>query len=245
MFITRHHLTLLGLGGLTILGATACNLSVDLASDVDGSGTAQTSTYDFDDFTEVDISSAFEATITVVDGPPTIEVTLDDNLFEYLEVGIDDGELEIKMSRGNIDYDVVPTAIITLPALTEVDVSGASQVTIEGAEGDELTLDVSGASEVTVEAEVASLDLDSSGASSIAYEGTADAVEADISGASSVSFADASVRAADVDLNGASHTVFGSVDRVTGEANGASSVEVPESANVSVETSGASSVSRN
>ncbi|MGH1488332.1 MAG: GIN domain-containing protein [Acidimicrobiales bacterium] len=242
MFITRQHLTLLGIGGLAIFGASACNLSVDLGTD--GSGTAQTTTYDFDNFTEVDIADAFEATIIVTDGPPTVEITLDDNLFDQLEVSVDNDELKIEMDGINIDFNVDPTIKITMPQLTELDISGAVDATVDNAGGD-LKVDISGASNLKIDGRLDSLALDGSGASSIEYEGVADEVNLDISGASTISFDNADVGTANVDLSGSSDATFDKLDQLSGEISGASSVDVPEETDVSVATSGAASVDRN
>ena len=76
MIGTQNLLAVLGIGGLALFGATACNVSFSF--DEDGSGVPQTVTYEFDSFDEVDVDGVFDAEITVVDGPPTVEITVDD-----------------------------------------------------------------------------------------------------------------------------------------------------------------------
>lgn len=242
MPIKRHHLALLGVSGLAIFGATACNLSIDLGPD--GSGTAETNTYEFDDFTEVDISNAFVADISVVEGPPSIEVTLDDNLFEHLEIDVDGDELKIEMGPNSVTHRVEPRVVITMPELTELDVSGASSATVSGVEGNGLKINLSGASNVEIDSDVERLEVGASGASNVVYSGSAGSVKADASGASLIDFSDATVNDATVDASGASNIEFSDLDQLVGDASGASTIVIPESTSASLETSGLGGIER-
>jgi hypothetical protein len=232
------------LAGAAVVAGTGCSVNVDLGLRADGSGVSETTSFDLAEFDEIHIGSAFNAEITVVDGPQSVEVTLDDNLFVYLIAEVEGDRLTVKMDRGNIDYEVDPTVVITVSELTELHVSGASDVDASGVAGDRLGLEVSGASEVAVEADVAELTIDSSGASNVDIEGAADTVDIEASGASSVNLAGIEMTTAAVDVSGASNVGLDGAERVTGEASGASTIVVGDDAAVSVSTSGASSVER-
>ncbi len=193
----------------------------------------------------MDISSAFNAEITVVEGPYSVEVTVDDNLVEDLEVEVDGDELNVGMDRGSVTFGVDPTVVISMPDLEELDLSGASSATVEGADGTSLRLNLSGASRAEVDGAVGELGIDGSGGASLTFTGSADRVTLDLSGGSSADLDDATIDSAQVDLSGASTASFESIDEVAGDLSGAARVNVPDGTTVSVSTSGASTVNRN
>ena len=157
------------LAGLAI-AAAACTIDVDLGGE-EGSGVAETVSYDFDDFDRVSISAAFRADITVVDGPASVEVTVDDNLVDDLEVELDGDRLEIGWDRGSRRPDVTPTATISLPSLVELDLSGASSAGVTGVDADDLELEASGASTIEVDGSAERVSVDGSGASTVVVRG--------------------------------------------------------------------------
>lgn len=222
-----------------ILGA--CGLIEITAKD--GSGSAETVVYDFDSFDQVDIGNGFEADITIVDGPPSVEITMDDNLVEDLEVKVDGDELIIGMKNGMYDFKVVPEAVISMPSITKLDASGATDTTLVGLAETDFEVEVSGASRVTIEGTADRLVVDTSGASFLEIEGSANEVRIDASGASKIDLSDLAADTASIDLSGSSSVELDQIARVTGEASGASSVEVEsQDAVVTVNTSGSASV---
>lgn len=231
--------------GILAAGSLAACGQINIDFDVDGSGTSETVSYDFDSFDEVDIGSAFETEITIESGAPSVEITMDDNLFEHLDVTVDNGRLKIEMDDGMYDTKVDPKVIISMPAITELDVSGATETTLTGLDEAAFNLDISGAANAKVDGTAALLTIDASGASSLEFDGSSDEIQLDASGASSVDLDDVPAKSVEVDLSGASSTELGDVSEVSGEVSGAASLEVPDEANVSVSTSGAGSVDRN
>ena len=241
MIGSQNALALIGIGGLALFGATACNVSFSF--DEEGSGVGETVTYDFESFDEVDVGDVFEADITIVDGPPTVEITVDDNLVERLDVSVDNGELKIEMD-GGADFGVDPTVVITMPELTELDVAGAASVVVDGAKTTKLAIDLSGASDVDIEVDVATLVIDGSGASSIIVGGTATDLEMDLSGASSADLSNVEIDTASLDLSGSTDATFGETAEVSGDLSGAATIEVLDETLVSIESSGGASVER-
>lgn len=230
--------------GLLAAGSLAACGQIDIDFDVDGSGTSETISYDFDSFDEVDIGSAFEAEITIEPGTPSVEITMDDNLFEHLDVSVNNGRLKIEMDDGMYDTKVDPRVVISMPAITELDVSGATDTKLTGLDEETFTMDISGAANAKVDGSAARLTIDASGASSLEFDGSSDEIRLDASGASSVDLGDVPAETVEVDLSGASSTELGDVSEVSGEVSGAASLDVPDGANVSVSTSGAGSIDR-
>lgn len=192
---------------------------------VDGSGIPETTTIETADFDRIDVSGVFEVTLTIEEGPPSVVVTVDDNFVDDLDVRVRDDRLHIGFDSGSYDFDVQPTAVVTVASLNDIDVSGASSLTASDLTGEELKIDVSGAS-------------------SFVGTGTVATVTIDASGASDVDLVGLSVSTAEIDASGASNIELGSADRVSGDLSGASSLKAPADASGTVETSGASSVDR-
>ncbi len=247
------------LAAATLVAATACTPRF---GGLEGSGTPETTAYAFDDFDEIAIRSAFRAEITLAPGAPTVEITVDDNFTEHLEVELDGDRLEVGFEHGNYDPDVTPTAIITVPDLTYLDgsgasevsvaspidadrlaihASGASEVTMAAIEADGLTVDASGASSVSAaDTTVGELVVDASGASEITIGGEADLVDLDAHGASAVDLTTLDAQDGTVDLSGASEAELGPIDRIEGSLSGASELVASDRTNLAVTTSGAS-----
>jgi hypothetical protein len=232
----------MGIGGLALVGVTACGIILD--PKIEGSGNPETVSYDFQSFDRVDVSGAFDADITIADGPPSVEVTVDDNLVERLDVKVDDDELKVGMGNSNVSHDVNPTVVITLPSLRGLDLSGASSAAVQNLDEPELRLELSGAADAELQGDVDDLDIDASGASDLRQNGIIGVVTLEISGAGSADFSDATVGSASVDLSGASSAEFGDLAEISGELSGGSSLSVPNGADVSVDTSGGSTVDR-
>ncbi len=235
-----RRLALLSLGGVAF-AISACDVTIGPGED--GSGVAETVVYEFDDFDQISVGGAFEADITVGDGPTSIEVTVDDNLVDDLDVEVDDGRLEIGWKQ-NINPDVQPTVAISVPNLTAVDISGATEATIVGVDAEVFSLDGSGASDIEAGGDFGQLELDLSGASNLELDGTVDEMTADFSGASSADLTEVEAGGVALDLSGASSVQFESVGPVSGEISGASELTVPDGVPLEVETSGASSIKR-
>lgn len=213
---------------------------------VEGSGVAETRSYDLTGFDRIEIGSAFEADVTVASGERfVVEVTTDGNLFDEIEVEVDGSTLRLGAVSGvRFDTSLGVEAIVVLPSLIAVEASGASKMVVEANDDEVREVEASGASRVSIaDVDTDELSVEVSGASSTDFAGgVATTVDLSVSGASEADLSDLSVDTATVDVSGASDAGFGSVSVVSGDASGASTVRAPSSADVSVETSGASTL---
>ena len=134
-----------------------------------GSGPIVEKEYSFQEFDQVEVSSAieFETTQSV---DYSIKVTGYENLIERLEVGLSGQTLIIGLKPGSYFNNNVK-AVITVPALSKLVVSGASRGTAKGfRSADDFDLEVSGASRAEVDIEAGKTTVDVSGASRVAGE---------------------------------------------------------------------------
>lgn len=182
-------------------------------------------------FDKVSIGGAMIATINA---GQSFEVTVEAKADVLPKVisKVEDGRLIIKMEknwwksmkkkykRSNVRVTV------SLPALKDVDISGASKATVAGINNDKLSIDISGASDVKI-------------------EGTARDVEIDLSGASNLRAGGLYTQIANMDLSGASRAEINVASSLDVDASGASSVKYIGEPSVRKDTSGASSVYKN
>ncbi len=228
---------------LTALLLTGCRTVVE------GSGNIETREFDFTDFTKVEIGSAFEFEVVRSDSF-SISITADDNMFEHIRVTERGGTLIIDVTS-RISWirifgfgSSTREAVIRMPHLESLDVSGASQGNVSGFESNQdLDIDVSGASKVTFpDLAAGDIDMDVSGASSVVLEGSVGNLEVDASGASHIELEILSAGDASLSLSGAS-SINGDLeaDSIDFDLSGASSARLIGSAgDAIVEGSGAS-----
>ncbi len=244
-FRSRLLLTVIAAVGLT----AACSINIDIGDDsIEGSGDVETRSYELRDFEQLDVSSAFVVDVTVVPGGDyQVDVSADDNLFDELVIEVDGDKLEIGVASGSaVRTDNPLSATVTMPTLSAIEASGASNVTVNAGSTTIQDLAASGASTVRVaELNGNDITIDSSGASRVDLSGVgAEKVNVDASGASRVDLTDFPIEEGDVRASGASVVEFGPANEVEGDASGASSVRVEQSTIVDVDTSGGSTVDR-
>jgi hypothetical protein len=210
-----------------------------------GSGNLETEAYAFTDFTEVEISSAFEFEIKQ-SSSYSINVTADDNVLDYVRVSQEGQTLKIWLGRVIWLGPVTLRASVTLPQLSGLTVSGASRGTVSDfSSTEDLDITVSGASRVTGDITAGNVEFDISGASTIQLEGSANNMVADVSGASSFNLDDFIVNNADVDFSGASSGTVNLNGRLDADLSGASRLwYIGEPTMGTIDTSGASTISK-
>ena len=210
-----------------------------------GSGNLETEAYAFTNFTEVEISSAFEFEIKQ-SSSYSINVTADDNVIDYVQVSQDGQTLKIGLGRVIWLGPVTLKALVTMPQLSGLDVSGASRGTVSDfSSTEDLDITVSGASRVTGDITAGNVEFDISGASTIQLEGSADDMVADVSGVSSFNLDDFIVNNADVDFSGASSGTVNLNGRLDADLSGASRLwYIGEPIMGTIDISGASTISK-
>ena len=189
-----------------------------------GSGNLETKNYAFTNFTQVEISSAFEFEIKQ-SSSYGINVTADDNVMDYVQVTQDGQTLRIRLAPVLSLRLVILKASVTLPQLRGLTISGASHGTVSdfsSAEG--LNITVSGASMVTADITAGDIGFDVSGASIVQLAGSADNMTAIVSGASVFDLGDFAVNNVNVKISGTSTGTINLDGRLDANVSGASTL---------------------
>ena len=232
---------------------------------VNGSGNLATWDMDYRDFTEIDVGYAFDVEINKADAY-LVRVTIDEELYEYLDISQSGETLRIRL-KPNYGYtNVTQRAVITLPDLRGLDLSGASQADVSGfsashsmdfdlsgasrmdmsdMKAGDTSLELSGASKASGSIEMADGIFDLSGASTLELEGSAKDIEIDASGASHARLDNFTVIDAEVNLSGASDVNINASGQLDGDLSGASKLNYKGNPRLgSINASGGSKISQ-
>lgn len=160
-FPAKLFLFSLGLG-LVLLGQSGCAL---ISQQIPGSGVEKTEFRPVTSFDQVAISGFGTARIQL-GSEPSLKVTCDDNLLEFVKTEVVDGELRIELldsirPTNGLQFEIVTTA------LRAADFSGAVTADIQSLRGSSFHLGISGSGKLAVDGEVDELEIDISGAASV------------------------------------------------------------------------------
>lgn len=211
-------------GNLFSWGKTSAkffNFSINFGG-VRGSGNVQTESRDLRDFNAIEAGGIFEVEV-IAQKDYDVQIEADDNLLPLIKTEVRNGTLEISTEK-RISPKTPIRIRIGAPDIDNVDVSGASKLSLVNLKNDSLKVEASGASKITLNGETRNLDVELSGASKLDAESLrAENVTVDGSGASSASvFVSGDLK---VDLSGASKVNYaGNPKNLEKSTSGASSV---------------------
>jgi hypothetical protein len=211
---------------------------------VTGSGKAVDVTRSVPDFTAIQIGDDIQADVTV---GPALSVALhtDDNVAPLVETSVASGVLVVQLpSSTNVSSDIGIHVTITVPTLTSVAASGASQARISGNAAGPRALSASGSSDVTATGiAVPALTVSASGSSTVAASGAAADLDLNASGASKLALDSVVADRAQLDVSGASTASVRVAITLRGQVSGSSHVHEHGSASTAgLELSGSSTV---
>ncbi len=233
-------LLLLALVTGIVISMTGC--SGTFGSPVSGNGHIQTKAYNNIGFDKIEIDNAFQADISYAN-VFAINITMDSNLFEYLDIRQLGDTLHIGLQKNHSYFNTTQKATITLPDLRGISVSGASKtninqfnssndlnIDVSGAgrldctniKTGDAVIDVSGAGQTTGTLSMADGNIDISGASILQIQGTATNITANIYGASSGKLDNFTVIKANVTVSGASNATVNVSDNIDASVSGVS-----------------------
>lgn len=209
-------------------------------------GDVETENYNFSDFNDVMISSAFKVEITQASSY-SISVTVDADKMELIRVTKEGNQLII-----GINPHLVPVnfhtleAKITMPDITGLTLSGATSCDLQGfSSSHEFSLDLSGASRLVGDLDAGDAHFILSGASMVQLQGSANDMLANVSGASNMNLSSFELNNANISLSGASKGTVKLDGTLDASLSGASKLTYKGSPTLgNVNTSGSSTINK-
>ncbi len=187
-------------------------------------GRTTTRSFDLAGFNKLEVSHAFTVDITQADAY-RVEITIDNNLLDRLDVRVSGDTLYIGLQPVTIRGSATMQAVVAMPALQSLKLSGATRGTLHGFTSRQaLDVTVSSASRLTGDIVCEDARLDVSGASRIELAGAGKNVRAIVSGASTLSLDAFPAVDVDVEASGASRATVNVSGRLTATASGASTI---------------------
>ena len=176
-------------------------------------------------FSKIDAGSAFKITVRQGTTHSVVARAEEPSLMDDLRITTQNDELSIsfddvfKRHRGTIWIE------ITMPTLTELDLSGATTTKVLNFKTIEnLQIGLSGASKLAIDAEGKAINADISGASQLNLKGKLNELTIDASGASRINAIDAKVANVRVEASGASNIELGATNILSKKTSGASQI---------------------
>ena len=178
-----------------------------------------------DDFVGVEIADAIEATITYSNGSQKVVVEANSNVHPYILTKVDGGRLKVCIKKGvSFKKEATIKVHITLPQITVLKASGASNVTLMNQiEANHIDIEASGASRIYGSLSAASSYIKLSGASEVNFQGVSNLTTINLSGASQFDSFNFHINDLNADLSGASNAYVTVNDNLNLVASGASS----------------------
>ncbi len=188
-----------------------------------GSGVLETKSFALADFDSIEINRGVQLDVTRGDGFG-VSVTADDNVWDVLDVSLQDRTLHIELPSDRFFSNVTVHAAVSMPALASLHASGGSHAQLSGFDVPAPTLNLHASGESAIEGDVTAdvLSLDLSGASRATLTSEVTSATVDLSGASSAMVVvDGTL---DYHLSGASRLVYSGTPQIgTSDTSGGSS----------------------
>lgn len=191
-----------------------------------GSGNVVTQEFDLSGFDKVDISYGFITSVRQGDAFGVV-IRIDDNLLDELRVEVEEGMLVIGFQPHHA-YNIqnaTMQAVVVMPKLTGLDLSGGTRTTITGFASDsELDINLSSGSVLRGDIQAGDTKIDASGAGRLDLNGSANRLHVEASGTSRVDLSNFSVREATVEASGGSKVSLNASGTLNAEASGGTQI---------------------
>lgn len=187
---------------------------------------AETETRDITGFTGIDVSGGINLDIRIGD-EFLVEVDSDEDV-EDIITELRGDTLHLRVDRDDWgdwgtydDYN----ALIVMPAFTELEASGGSDIRVIGTvTGDEFELSASGGSDIEIDMAVGDLDVSISGGTDVELSGTADSATVRSSGGSDLDARELEVKNAELRASGGADLSVTVVETLDARASGAADI---------------------
>jgi len=205
---------------------SGCNVFFGGTNAITGTGSMTTRSIDASNFTGIYLDGVFN--VTMNESPNfSVSLTMQENLFDYLETDVSGGTFNVSFSRGiSIQTGNTPSLVINAPVISNIVISGAADLTNQGTiTASNLTISVHGASDISLNIDVNSLDIIVEGAGNANLTGNAGDVNIRVDGAGDINAEFLESLHATVLVNGAGNVRVGVIETLDVELNGIGSVQ--------------------
>lgn len=235
-------------GGLFLgaVGLSACSgAEIDFSFNTDseeGSGDLTTQAYDVSEFEGISVCCGLDVEIEFEEASTqSVEITIDDNLHEFLDIEVRDSTLRIEPENDvNLDSKDPVLVTITGPDLEALEVSAGSNVTAVWPTVASLDLDVDAGADVTLTVDTDMLTVDADAGTDVTLDGRADIVVVTADAAADVRLTAVKVKDATLEASAGSDIEIEASGTITGSADAGSDIDIwgdPDRVDIDVDVS--------
>jgi len=212
------------------LECTTCEKSISRYEDRNSSGNSNSTSriYAFEDFTSLEIGSAFEVDIRQGDEYKVILYGSEEQI-DDIRLMKDGDLLDIRYNKETYDFSKRTRknikVKITMPNITDIKTSGASKAYVNGFKAEKITLNLSGASYVELDGDFDDVESNVNGASELELKGSGKELRAKITGGSKVNAYNYMVNFATVEATGLASAQLYVTERLEVESSVVSNVK--------------------
>lgn len=209
-----------------------------------GSGVAETRTYDLGSFTGIDNTTQVSVTWDAADAPAAA-LTCDDNLLDVYEVTVEDGTLRLSTPASALPNPQVDCELVLGgDCLSAIRGSGSGDITATASSCDLRSIDNSGSADISVAGvDTGSLSIQLSGSGGVDISGVAADAEIRTSGSGGVQGRSLETQAADIRMSSSADVHLTVTQRVDAKLSASGDLYIYGSpAQDSVSTSGSGDV---
>lgn len=208
---------------LLLAGQSGCVLRLR-SNAIQGSGVEETQSRQIEDFQRVKLSGVGDVEVQI-GSPTSLEISFDDNLLEFVETKVIDGELSIE-TKEQFNSALPLLVKLTTPSLQQARLSGVGSMNLSDVDNEHLEVDVSGVGALTASGKVKDLKVKLSGTGQANLEElVADSVTVVVSGVGNAKVhAIQSVNAKSSGVGGI--TIYGNPPKVDSNASGVGAIKL-------------------
>ncbi len=205
---------------------------------IDPSSNITSTTHDIVDFTEVRLSSEFNAIVSFSETEESVVIEANENLQEFITVEEKGGALVIGFKKNlNITGNSTLNVKIVTREVNDFSATGESTFTVlDKITSDRVNVDLTGESSFTAELASKDLTFDITGDSKIDLTGTVDNVDAKLTGESDMTDYDFTCKALDINLTGESKAQMTVTETIRVTASGESQLFYKGDASIEKQT---------
>lgn len=198
-------------------------------SNVHSSSVRHGKDFEFDNFSELDISGIFEIDIRQ-DDEYKVTVASEDNLFFKTQIRQEGNRLIVDTDKDGLTWRELfeehrrPRLYITMPELEQLDIEGMTRIELHELDAESMMISLDGASQLSGSVDTENLTIEVEGASNIELEGRTHNLDLKVEGLAKIDMDELLSHIAKVEIDGGGKAYINVVDELDAKLRGISEV---------------------
>ena len=209
------------------------------AKTVKGNGVIETRSFDVRGFDRIRFALPIAMTVSQ-DSEYSFELTTDANIFDYINVRVEDGVLTVDVTKGARIKSMKGKAVLFLPEIKEIEAAGSGDIVLSECKIPAAVsrFNVSGSGSISADIEAETVLAEISGSGDILLRGKAENLKCSVSGSGGIQAFDLPAANADCNITGSGSIAVNAQKILAAKIAGSGSVLYRNTPEVRMNTSG-------